>query len=378
MRPPSKLLWTLLAWAGSATAGCTTPNPGFGPADASTDGGTDESTDEPPPRQDSAPAPTDSGPDEVAMAACQSPVAVAGTGINAEYFDNADLTGTRVARIDSTIDWYFPNNSPDPALGADTFSARWTGKLQPAVSGPHTFHATYNDGVRLFLDDRVVMYRWGLHATTDESATVNLVAGRKYDLRMEFFDQTGAAWARLAWETPCQPRQVIPVAHFHPEAPPAPTCLATAAPGSGVGLSSEYFGDRQLSSSRVTGRDARVDFDWGSGAPVTMAGFPVDSFSVRWTGKLQAPITGPLTIHYHADDVGRLWLGGALLLDSWSEPSAAQEVAATVDVVAGQMLDIRIEHQERNGTASARLWWSWPCQSGQVVPTERLYPAAGP
>jgi hypothetical protein len=368
MRPHPTLLWTLLAWVGTTAAACTTSNPDFVSLDAPRDGSG--------PGQDAAT--TDSGPDQVATSSCQSPVAVAGTGINAEYFDNADLTGTRVARIDSTIDWYFPSSSPDPALGADTFSARWTGKLQPAVSGPHTFHVTYNDGVRLFLDDRVVIYRWGPHATTDESATVSLMAGRKYDLRMEFFDQTGAAWARLAWETPCQSRQVIPVTHLHPEAPPAATCRAAAPPGSGTGLSSEYFADRQLSASRLTGLDARVDLDWGSGAPVTMAGFPVDSFSVRWKGRLQAPITGPLTIYYYADDVGRLWLGGAPLMDSWLEPIGAQEVAATVDVVAGQLLDLRIEQQERTGTASARLSWSWPCQPRQVVPTERLYPAAAP
>ena len=48
-------------------------------------------------------------------------------GLTVTYYDNMDFTGPSVPRIDSTIDFDWGNGSPDPAIGVDTFSARWTG-----------------------------------------------------------------------------------------------------------------------------------------------------------------------------------------------------------------------------------------------------------
>jgi hypothetical protein len=307
-----------------------------------------------------------------AVLACMPPILGTGTGLTAQYFDNSDFTGTQVTRTDATIDWSFGEGTPDPKLDADNFSVRWTGQLQPVTSGPYTFIADYNDGMRMFLDDRVVMYRWGPHITdATESATVMLDACRTYDLRFEFFDQGSAATARLAWRSATQTQQVVPKRQLYPVAPAAPVCRIEAAPGSGTGLKVEYFSGEPSKTPLATGKDVRVDVEWGTGAPA--AGIPTDAFSARWTGKLEAPVDGPLTIYLFTDDVGRVRFDGKLLTDSWSEPFGPQEIAATVDVRAGQRYDLVVEHRDDMGGAFAHLYWSWPCHAREVIPISRLY-----
>jgi hypothetical protein len=212
------------------------------------------------------------------------------------------------------------------------------------------------------------------HGHTDPSARGHhwrsrLEAGRKYDLLFEFFEQGSAATAKLSWENPCQSREAIPQRQLYPVGPAAPVCPVVVAPGTGTGLRYQFFtGEPGQTGALATGTHARVDFDWGNGAPAS--GVPTN-FGARWTGTLEAPIDGPLTIYLHTDDVGGLRLGGMPLLDSWSEPFGPQEVAATVDVHSGQRYDIAIDLRD-GGKSRACFRRAQPayrtgeCRSGGV------------
>ena len=137
-------------------------------------------------------------------------------GLDATYFDNADFTGAQLNRTDPTVNFDWGNGSPDPSMGADGFSARWTGQVQAPVSGEYTFTTTSDDGVRLFVDGKPVIDNWGDHAPTDDSGTVALEAGRRYDIQLDFYENGGGAVARLQWSYPGQARQVVPSANlFH-------------------------------------------------------------------------------------------------------------------------------------------------------------------
>jgi len=369
MRPSSHILTVTFAAAAILAAGCAASNPEFvvAPDDRPQADAADG---------DRAPGPAaDARGSDGPTGNCATPVVGTGTGLLAEYFDNPDLTGTRVSRVDATIDFNF-FDAPVPGIGADTFSVRWSGALQPAHTGLYTFQVQFNDGVRLFIDGRVVLYRWGDHATSTETATMWLASDRAHDLRMELYDQSGSASAHLLWQHDCHGRQVVPRAQLSPDRPPAPSCPAAAniGPGTGTGLLGEYFGDVALQTALVRRTDVRLDFDWGSAAPAPGIG---DSFSARWTGRLESPVTGPLTIYLLADDGGRVWLDGNPAMDSWSETTARQETAVTIDTVAGQQHDLRVELRDRAGPSAARLSWSWPCHDREVVPTSRLYPSTG-
>jgi mannan endo-1,4-beta-mannosidase len=100
-----------------------------------------------------------------------------------------------------------------------------------------------------------------------------------------------------------------------------------------------------------------------------------DNSSVRWRGQVQAPATTALTLHVLNDDGARLFLGGKLIADGWKVLATPQEIAGTIDVVAGQRYDVTVEYHHDVGTARARLDWSWPCHAQELVPTRALFPA---
>jgi beta-glucosidase len=124
-------------------------------------------------------------------------------GLKGEYFDNKDLQGQPVAtRIDSQVnfDWY--TNAPVAQLPTDNFSVRWTGRFVPPATGKYQFGARADDGVRVYLDDEVLVENWHDGSAKTVTKAVELEAGRSYKLRIEYYDRYASATARLVWSPP--------------------------------------------------------------------------------------------------------------------------------------------------------------------------------
>jgi glucose/arabinose dehydrogenase len=137
-------------------------------------------------------------------------------GLSATYFDNSNLTGTSFRRIDSKIDFVWGAASPAPGIGPETFSVRWTGQVMPQYSQTYTFYTVSNDGVRLWVNGVRLVNNWTNHGTTENTGTIALTGGRKYDILMEFYEDTGNATARLLWSSPSTPKAVVPAARLSP------------------------------------------------------------------------------------------------------------------------------------------------------------------
>jgi hypothetical protein len=136
--------------------------------------------------------------------------APASSGLTGTYFDTATLTTQKLVRTDRTVDFSWGTGSPAKGIGADTFSARWTGRLLPAADGAWTFYTQSDQGVRLWIDGAPVIDNWTGHTLTENKATVTLTADQAHDLRIEYYDKTGTATMRLLWSGPGTPKQVIP------------------------------------------------------------------------------------------------------------------------------------------------------------------------
>ena len=128
-------------------------------------------------------------------------------GIQAEYFDNAELQGTPRTRIEEEIYYDPASQPPDPIRSFAPMSARWTGDLCPTVTGEYIITLKTDDGCRMWIDGKQVIDAWVSRPAAEDRAIVTLEAGKRYHVVIEYFDGGGDAFARLYWRAPAVDRR---------------------------------------------------------------------------------------------------------------------------------------------------------------------------
>ncbi len=123
------------------------------------------------------------------------------TGLTAEYFDNENFKGDPVmTRVDRMIEFDWETGSPAKGIPDDHFSVRWSGYLRSPESGLFTIGASIDDGVRIYLDDSLIVDQWTWGSKRLESVKVRLRKGQSYKIRMEYYEGTYTASAQLGWD----------------------------------------------------------------------------------------------------------------------------------------------------------------------------------
>jgi len=114
-------------------------------------------------------------------------------------------------RVDPQITFDWGGGSPDPKINNGRYAAKWTGDLEAAFSEPHTFSTRTDDGLKLWVNGRLLIDNWTPHgATIDTSPPIDLAAGPGHSVEMWYFENSSDALAELYWESPSTPRQLIP------------------------------------------------------------------------------------------------------------------------------------------------------------------------
>ena len=135
-------------------------------------------------------------------------------GLWGQYFNSIDLTRPAAARADANVNFDWATGAPAPRVNLDNFSVRWTGFVMPLASGTHTFYTQSDDGVRLWVNDQLLIDNWHKHAIVENSGQIDLVAGEPASIRLEYFDRTKHAVIRLLWSSASQPKQIIPASQL--------------------------------------------------------------------------------------------------------------------------------------------------------------------
>src|SRR5262249_12150229 len=137
-----------------------------------------------------------------------------------------------LTRVDSTINFDWGNGSPDASISADLFTARWTGSIQAQFSEVYTFTTTSDDGIRVYLTANgqkvAVVDSWVDQAPTDHSGIISLVAGQRYNIEVDYYENGGGAVAKLYWSSPSSPKAIVPMTQLYPIATPTPGVAITA------------------------------------------------------------------------------------------------------------------------------------------------------
>ena len=141
-----------------------------------------------------------------------------GTGLTGRYYNNTNLSGkVRLTRIEN-VNFGWGSGSPGSRVDSNDFSVRWSGTVLAPATGTYRFQTVSDDGIQLRVNGVQLINNWTNHtSTTDTSGNINLVAGVRYSITLEYYEADGSAEARLRWRTPGNASYVtIPAAQLFP------------------------------------------------------------------------------------------------------------------------------------------------------------------
>lgn len=135
-------------------------------------------------------------------------------GLLGEYYEGAHFVTKLMERVDVRVAFFWPEGTaPAPGVPHDYFSVRWTGTLRPRFSETYTFYLDADDGVRLWLNDMLILDQWNPSPGTYynlASVPVTLVAGRDYKVKIEFQDYYSDAFVQFRWASASEPEALVP------------------------------------------------------------------------------------------------------------------------------------------------------------------------
>ena len=132
-------------------------------------------------------------------------------GVTAATFQRRD------ARIDFTWTGIGPGGSSSPEFataGWQNFSASWTGTVIPTTSETYTFRIQTNDSVSFYIRPTgttawtTLVTDWATASKVD-APTYTMVAGKSYDIELNYWQHSRSGVVQLGWSTPTLPFQVI-------------------------------------------------------------------------------------------------------------------------------------------------------------------------
>lgn len=241
-----------------------------------------------------------------------------------EYFNNPTLTGMpTLVRNDTAVNFNWGSGAPAAGLPSDNFSARWTRTLSLA-EGSYRFHAAMDDGLRLYVDNTLLINEWRDASYREVSAELWL-AGGSHEFRVEYYERLGQAQAQVWWES---------IAGFS-------------------NWRGEYWANKNLSGAPALVRnDVKIDFDWGFAAPAP--GLPEEQFSARWT-RIIAFEPGTYRLSARADDGVRVYVDGQRVIDQWRLSSGDHTYQKEISLQGTHT--IVVEYYEEHIAAEVHFWY---------------------
>ncbi len=244
----------------------------------------------------------------------------------AEYYSNPNLAGTPVYQAtERRVDYAWGTGAPT-GLPQNLFSIRWTGWWN-FEAGEHTFFVFADDGVRLWLDDRLLIDHWQTGGE-DHYGTATVSTAGLHRLKLEYFEEYGSAAIRLHWRrTDLYPRWY-----------------------------GRYYQNPWVESpDKYRQTDDTIEFDWGEDSPT---GLPTDGFSISWSA---TPLfeAGSHRFSIYADDGYQLFIDGSRVQEGgWADGQGGggEDTRYDLTVDATESHQITFNFHDRGSLAEARLW----------------------
>jgi uncharacterized protein YraI len=255
-------------------------------------------------------------------------------GWRASFFSNRDLAGSPAQVADvGDINFNWGDGSPDRVVPPDFFSTRFE-RVVNFSPGPYRFTARADDGVRLWIDNQLVIDQWHISSGAIDYTADRVMYGNQA-LRVEHYEENGGAMLFFSF---------------------AP--LANNVGSSGSDWEASYFNNPDLAGGPTIVRgEARapypLDLDWGMGSPAPGA-VNNDNWSARWRGRFFFE-QGDYDFRARSDDGVRVYIDGIRIIDAWYD--GYKEPVNRFNQIGRGDHEITVEFYERGGTAFNRAWW---------------------
>lgn len=319
-----------------------------------------------------------------------------GQGLFVSYFADESMAGEpKARRLSPRIAQDWKAWAPVPEVAAKRFALRLTGRLRADYSEAYTFNIESADGVRLWIDDRLVFDTWDEAQSFTESKVsevnwrdaqpVSLVAGKLHDIRLELRKYGSDAWLALRWSSVSQEREVVPTSSLYlPTGENAEAIREAAASrftglSSGTGVHATYHAHPYQNRGKWTRRDAAIDFAFGTEPPPEMDGkLKGNWYKIEWHGWLRAEKTG---WHSFGVDLGQknaadVFVDGYQVVGAktwWGKDRQTRE-GQRLWLHAGDVVPLYVFYRQEDGNSLIELWWEGPDDPRRKIPTRLLYP----
>ncbi len=262
-----------------------------------------------------------------------------GTGLLGNYWDHPNTTRDapyfngppHISRIDSVVNFNSSNGVwPGPPVSTATtseyFSSRWSGEILPEFTQVYTIYYQADSASRLWINDQMLINNWPPAAlsTSEKSAVVSLIGGKRYPIVLEHFNNSGGHVAILSWKSANQTKQVIPQTRLFPSTAP------------------QIYGPYE---------------EWA------FVGAPSYQYQISASGSPTAYSAAPLPAGFTFDTNTGLLTGNPLT-------AGTHKIAITATNVNGSGSAILTLHViENSGGITRELWNGVPGSSVDVIPT---------
>lgn len=245
-------------------------------------------------------------------------------GLQGDYFTDTTLEGyPQVRRTDPTVNFNWTNTSPDPSIPTTNFGVRWTGSVQVPTGESYTFCTVTDDGVRLYINNSLVINHW-----INQNAT-------QY----------------------CS------------------NYLASAVIGTGGG----YIDTITLPSNGTYNILLNPQSNNTGSMTFTLYAVPADVSGTITPGG--APVTVTTTTPGQNASLTFTATAGqklSLLMSGVTINSSTVTVQNTATLTAGQTYPIKMQYFQAGAGAMAQLRWYSPSTVKQIIPQTQLYPPNSP
>jgi uncharacterized protein YraI len=286
--------------------------------------------------------------------------AAQGSTWTVQVFNNQNLAGTPIwTGTTPNVNYTWGQGAPvinGVATGApaDNFSIRFE-TTTLFTAGSYRFTATYDDGVRLYIDGALLINDWTTGSQRTRQADFTFGADGNHVLRVEYFEATVDATILVSWAVAVGP---TPTTNY-----------------GGTAWVGQFFSGVDLVGAPIysgTYPPSGLSLNWGTGSPGGVV--PVDNFSARFTRTINVPTDLPKGVYKFyakADDNFRFWVDQTLVFDYWTVFEDGKVYTADITLLNGPH-DLKFEYREIGVNAYLFLTWDPP-----LAQNPPLYPTGG-